>query len=216
VNVGPFGEAELARISAAVARAEQSTSGEIVAYLVGECDAYPEARWRAAAIGGLLGLLAAVALRELVDPWGGSLLLWALAPALLGAAAGTVLGSVPAIRRRLIAPSTLERRVALRAESAFLEEEVFATRDRSGILVFLALFERRALVIGDAGVRAAVEAEAWRDVVDGLVAGVRAGRPVDALVEAVEACGRLLEQRGVTVRGDDADELADAPRFRQD
>ena len=50
-------------------------------------------------------------------------------------------------------------RVAARAERAFLEHEVFATRDRTGILVFLSIFERRVVVQSTAGIDHAVDGE---------------------------------------------------------
>jgi putative membrane protein len=215
VRLAGFGDAELDRVRAAVAGAEECTAGEIVTYLVGECDTYPEATWRAAAIGGLAGLATAAALHDLLGWWGGLLLLWSAVPALLGAGAGALLARWPAIRRALVAPRELERRVTSRAEAAFLEEEVFATRDRSGILIFLALFEHRAVILGDRGIYRVVAPEEWRGLVEALVAGIRAGRAADALVAAVEACGRLLEERGVALRPGDTDELADAPRIRE-
>ena len=38
------------------------------------------------------------------------------------------------------------------AMAAFVEEEVFSTRDRTGILLFLSLFEHRVVVLGDSGI----------------------------------------------------------------
>lgn len=210
-----FGEAELERVRAAVARAEERTAGELVTYLVGECDAYPEATWRGAAFGGLLGLATAAGFHDLLGLWSGLLLLWSAVPALLGAAAGVLLARIPTIRRALISPREVERRVGLRAEAAFLEEEVFRTRDRSGILIFLALFERRAVVLGDSGIYQVIAPEEWHAVVDSLIAGIHEGHAVDALVAAVETCGRLLDERGIAIRPDDADELGDQPRVRE-
>jgi putative membrane protein len=122
---------------------------------------------------------------------------------------------VPPLRRLLVPRDVLERRVAMRAEAAFLEEEVFDTRDRSGILIFLALFEHRAIVLGDSGINQVVPQAEWKSIVDDLIAGIRAGNAPGALVAAVERCGRLLEERGVRIRPDDQDELPDAPRVRE-
>ena len=65
-------------------------------------------------------------------------------------------------------------------------EEVFKTRDRTGILIFLALFEHRAVILADEGIHRAVPREEWQALVDELVAGIRAGRGVAAL------CGPFL------------------------
>jgi putative membrane protein len=209
-----FSETELERIREAVGRAEQRTAGEVVTYMVAECDAYPEATWRAAAFGGLLGLGVAAGFHDLLGLWGGLLLLYSAIPSLLGAVLGVLLSRLPAIRRGLVAGAQIDRRVGLRAEAAFLEEEVFKTRDRSGILIFVALFERRAIVLGDEGIHRVVAPQEWQSVVDRLIAGIRVGRAAEALVEAVEACGRLLEERGMKIRPDDTDELSNELRLR--
>ena len=80
------------------------------------------------------------------------------------------------------ASSTLELRARQRAERCFLDEEVFATRDRTGILIFVAVFERQVVVMGDAGINRAVPDGAWDHVVDDVIAGIRARRPAEALI----------------------------------
>lgn len=212
---GRFSEAELAAIEQAVSRAESRTAGEIVVYVVKECDPYPEARWRAAALGAAAGLLAALLLHRLGQFWGADLWLWSLLPALFGMLAGLLLCDRLQVVRRLFARGpALERRVALRAEAAFLEESVFSTRERTGILIFLALFEHRAIVLGDEGINARVTPDAWQGIVDQLVQGIRSGDAVAAVERAVEECGGLLEAHKVERAPDDRDELSDRPRIR--
>ena len=209
-----FTEADLAAIRQATAAAERRTSGEIVAYVVGRCDPYPELGWVGAALGALTGAALAGMAHAAGGLWGAGPL-WLSLPAFAGAAVGFVLAArTPAVGRRLVPPATLTHRARLRAEAAFLEEVVFRTRERTGILVFVALFEHRAVVLGDAGINAVVAQDAWQGIVDALVAGIREGRPAAALREAVEACGALLDQHNVVRRLDDSDELSDAPRLR--
>ena len=148
--------------------------------------------------------------------WGGAGFLWTTLPVAGGAAVGSVLArSFDQVRRRLVAADVLDLRVRRRALQAFVEEEVFRTRDRTGILIFVSLFEHRVAVLGDAGINAAVEQREWDGIVAGLVAGIRSGRPAPALVTAVEACGELLETHGVSIRPDDEDELANQLRLRE-
>lgn len=209
-----FSDADLAAIGQATAAAERRTSGEIVTYVVGRCDPYPELGWVGAAIGALAGAGLASVVHGLGGWWGAGVM-WLTAPTFAGAALGFVLAvRVTAIGRRLVPPDTLAHRARLRAEAAFLQEEVFKTRERTGILLFLALFEHQAVVLGDAGINAAVEPESWQAILDHMVAGMRAGRPAQALREAVEQCGELLDHHAVIRRPDDSDELPDAPRIR--
>lgn len=213
--LGPFSDADLARLAQATAAAEGRTSGEIVPYVVLRVDDHDEGRWRAATLGAVFAAVAAAAVHELgafwapLDPW------WVALPALAGAALGFLVGTIPTVERLLLSAEDVERRVRLRAESAFLEEEVFRTRERTGVLVFLALFERRALILADEGIHRAVPAGAWDGLVADLVAGMAAGRAADALCDVIARCGALLEEHRVERRDDDEDELSDAPRIRE-
>ncbi|MEM8934036.1 MAG: hypothetical protein AAGE94_22785 [Acidobacteriota bacterium] len=210
-----FSDADLEAIRAATAEAEAKTSGEIVPYLVERLDEHPEARARGAVLGALIAALAAGALHAFGEVWGGSGMTWITLPTLLGMIVGGWLGGFGPVGRRLVDDDTLERRAVLRAESAFLEEEVFRTRDRTGILILLGLWEHRAVILADEGIHRSVPEGAWQELVDALVAGIAAGRSTEALVEVIGRCGDLLERHDVRRRPDDEDELSDRPRLRE-
>ena len=113
----------------------------------------------------------------------------------------------------MVSGEILEIRVRRRAAVAFLDEELFRTRDRTGILLFLSLFEHRVVVLADEGINAQVEADEWSELTSKLAAGIRQGRAASALVEAIGRCGQLLAERGVKIRPDDENELGDDLRF---
>ena len=215
-----FTDAERERIRVAVDTAEQQTAGEIVPYVVARSGAYEVAAWRGAALGALIAAALALLIAWTYDGWGLGWLYsaWGMA---LTMTLGGVLGALivwytPVLRRWLAGPTRLADRVHRRAEAAFLEEEVFNTRDRTGILLFVSLFEHRIEVIGDEGINKAVEQQEWVEVVDRIRTGIRAGHLADGLVEAVELCGELLHRRGVGIRPDDTDELSDDVRVRDE
>ena len=207
-----FSAADEVAIRAAVADAEARSAGEVVPWIVEACDPYPEAGWKAATLGTLLGMAVAAAAHLLAGAWGGALL-WSTLCGLAGGAAGLALGQLPALKRLLVDDELVEQRVRVAAEAAFVRGEVFATRERTGILVFLALLERRVVVLGDAGINARVQPEEWQAIADEIVAGVRRSRPAAALAAGIEACGLLLAERGVPRHEEDVDELPDRPRF---
>jgi putative membrane protein len=210
-----FSDAERRAISEAAREAERRTSGEIVPYVVGVCDDYRETVWKAAVLGALVGGSSGVAAHFLGGVWGGSPWLWVVLPAVLLAVASAVVGRISESFRRLLIPDeVLDLRARQRAAEAFLEEEVFTTRDRTGILIFVGLFEHRVVVLGDAGINRAVPEGAWQGVVADLVAGIKAERTAETLVEAIRECGRLLEAHRVEIRSDDTDELANELRLR--
>lgn len=191
---------EAVAIRAAVRAAEQKSAGEIVPLLVEAVDEHPEAVWKAAAL-----------LRPLLPGWGAAPL-WLALPALAGALLGALAArAVPGLARWLIGARRLDQRVDACAAEAFLRHELFHTRDRSGILILIALFEHRVRILADQGIHAAVPGETWTRLAAETAAAMRRGSAGEALRAAVERCGELLAEHGPRRRADDANELPDAP-----
>jgi putative membrane protein len=206
-------------IQAAVRRAEERTAGEIVPVVVPQSGRYAVARWRGAAVAALLALLGGGLLLHLCEGGGlgAPLASWivvgtSLAVGALGAVAVTY---VAPLRRLFAGSALLAASVRRRALQFFVQEEVFDTRDRTGILIFVSLLERRVHVVGDTGIHERVRADDWKEVEARVREGIRTDALTDGLVEAIEMCGRLLERRGVNVRPDDENELSDAVRTQE-
>ncbi|WP_263789514.1 TPM domain-containing protein [Salinibacter sp.] len=204
------------RIRDAVGRAEERTAGEIVPVVVPRSDDYEVAVWRGIGAVTLLVLMGVLLTLQFYDGWG---LGWLFAPwgvALSVLVAGTVGGVlaryVYPLQRLLVGSDRLDEIVHRRALQAFVEEEVFDTRDRTGILLFVSLREHRIEVLGDAGINRQVEPDDWANVVARIQRGIQNNNLTDGLVEAVEMCGDLLERKGVDVRPDDENELTDSVR----
>ncbi len=208
---------DLERIRQAVAEAERRTSGEIVPYVVPRSDTYEGVVWKGAGIAAALALACTAAIFQFYEGWGLAWLHTGWGTASLALAAGMAGGALtafaPPLGRMLAGPAWLTRSVHRRAMKAFVEEEVFATRERTGVLIFVSLWEHRIEVLGDAGINAQVSADDWTDIVARIRDGVRGGRFADGLVEAIRMCGDLLESSQVERRDDDANELSDALRM---
>ncbi len=206
-----FTPEELASLKEAVAQAEARTSAEIVPCIVRQCDDYPEARWRGVAGGVVVVLVVTAALYQFYDGWGLGWLHDGWAVALLVVAGGIVGGvlaqTVAPLRRALIGKDRLEARCHARAERVFLEEAVFNTRHRTGVLLFLAVFERRVEVLADEGISARVPPEAWGDLCARLIEGIRQRQLGPVLAESFERCGVLLQECGLAIADDDTNEL---------
>ena len=215
-----FTDDEREAIRVAVAAAETRTAGEIVPYIVRRSGTYQVAVWRAASLSALLAAVVSLAVAWLYDGWSLTWMYsagWMAAVMALGGTAGAVLAAVAdPVRRALAGADRLDLRVHRRAAEAFLDEEVFDTRDRTGILLFVSLFEHRIEVVGDVGINAKVEQAEWAEVVDLIRAGILDESLAAGLVSAIERCGDLLHRRGVEVRPDDTDELPDDVRVRDE
>ncbi len=209
-----FSQTDLDRIAEAVRGAESKTSGEIVPYFVERSDLYSIAHWRSGAVFASVAMLGTLAIHAYSKSWLplGPLELCGivLASYLLGFILARTL---PAYKRILIGHALIEQRVTQRASSAFLSEEVFKTRERTGILIFLSFFEQRVMVLGDSGINARVQKSDWDVIVQTIVRSIRENRPVEGLINAIQQCGDLLQQHGVERRRDDIDELPDSLRI---
>lgn len=203
-----FSSADRERIEQAVKDAETQTSGEIIPYAVEASDGYEEATWRGGMTVGGLTLLVFVLIHTFSNSWETfelmQVALGTIAAMLLGVAAANY---VNAVKRFFAGKELMERRVAQRAAEAFLAEELFNTRDRTGILLFLSLLEHKVVVFGDSGINAKVEKSEWEEIVKTIVEGMRSGKPADGLIEAIRQCSELLKKQGVAIEAEDKNEL---------
>jgi putative membrane protein len=213
MNQNLFSQSDLDRIAETVRAAESKTSGEIVPYFVNQSDDYGIARWRGGAAVAAVALIAALTVQMMSTTW---------VPLGILELSGTVVGAYllgillirvfPSFRRLMAGHTLMGHRVSQRASLAFLSEEVFKTRERTGILIFLSFFERRVIVLGDSGINAKVAQSEWDGIVQTIVKSTKQGKPADGLVDAIRQCGELLQQHGVERRRDDTDELSDSLR----
>lgn len=206
-----FSDDDRQRIADAIEEAEAATSAEIVPYVVVQSDLYPAVRWRGGVLGALLVLSATALLRGMSVPAltpylsDGIALATALGVGLLGALAA---GAFPPLLRALTPPDELDRAVSRRALQAFVDEEIFDTRNRTGILLFVSLREHRIEVLADRGIDERVDDTAWTDVTDHIRQGIENERLTRGLLNGIERCGRVLDEHGLEARPDDEDELS--------
>jgi putative membrane protein len=79
------------------------------------------------------------------------------------------------------------------AHREFALQSAAADPHEPQLLLFISLAERYAEIIGDHATHARVPGAVWHKIVDDLIAALKAGRMVDGVVVAIEACGVALE-----------------------
>ncbi len=211
-----FTQQELDRIKAAVAQAESKISGEIVPVFVERSGFYTIANYR----GGIILAAITFVFIIIVDRYAAPnpVLLDPLMIFFIVAAAGMLGGILthylPFIKRNLVSPDQVNQATRRRAEAAFLEDEVFNTRHRTGILIFISFFEHEVMVIADQGISKVVEQKAWDDIVNGMIEQIRMGRVTEGIEAAILRCGELLLEKGFLREADDTNELRDDLRTR--
>lgn len=217
-----------ARVEAAVTAAELKTRGEIYCVVAGESSDYREVPVAWAAIAALAApavlLLAGVHVTVpdlFAEGWTASQIgaaAEAAARAALGGAillqgalfiAVAILISIPPVRR-LFTPRSLKReRVRRRAREQFLAKNMTATRERTGVLIYVSAKERMAELIADEGISAKVDSKAWDAAMALLVAGVKTGKPAEGFEQAIAHCGALLAEHFPADETDNPNELPD-------
>ena len=200
-------ETDREAISAAVAEAEKQTAGEIVPLVVSTSYHYPMAD----VIGGAsLALPAALLLTPLIGGWFwiGPWNLWLFLGlfSLIFPAALLIVRHTLALKRMFISNREIEEEVKEAAATSFFRKGVFRTRDETGVLIFISLFERRVWVLADRCINRKVPQGRWDAIVAGIVAGIREKRAVEAICTAVADIGGLLAEH-FPIRDDDQDEL---------
>lgn len=112
------------------------------------------------------------------------------------------------VRRAFLSRRARLAAVWTRAELEFYREGLTETQGSTGILLFLSLFERQAVVLADKSIAERLPTETWGEVVDLIIDGARTGRWRDSLEAAVRRCGNILALN-FPASGDDANELPD-------
>ena len=103
----------------------------------------------------------------------------------------------------------MDRATYQRAETSFLQEQVFNTRQRTGIMIFVSFFEHEVIVMADKGISSVVDQKEWDKMVKNLTEHIRDNKVVEGLEIAIKRCGEILLEKGFHKSADDENELRD-------
>ncbi len=99
-----------------------------------------------------------------------------------------------------------------RAQKVFTKLKVHETKDKNGILIYIATENHKMAVLGDEGIHKKLGAEYWDKIVQGLISKFIAGNKGAGLAEAIIECGEQLRQY-FPYANDDKNELNDSISF---
>ncbi|KFG70679.1 hypothetical protein [Microvirga sp. BSC39] len=190
---------EQARLAGVIGDVERETSGEIVLVIAEQAGHYR-------AIPLLWAMLAG-----LVTPWP---LIWLTGISTsrifliqLGVAlASSLVLSWPKLRFALVPRSIKHAQAHEAASREFLRRGMTRTREKTGVLIYLALAEHHAEILADTGVADRVDPSIWAGIVADLTAAIRNDRMIEGLEEAIRRTGAILAQHAPP-HLDDVDEL---------
>ena len=138
--------------------------------------------------------------------------LFAFPPVVLLSYVAGVMGGrlLPSLRRALTPRKLQEDSVRTAAKAAFTELGVSHTSRRTGILVFVSLFERRVEVVTDYGVDPSLMGAEWQEALTQLSAAIAASPTPEPFFQALRRIQAPLS-RVLPRLEDDVNELPDMP-----
>ncbi len=190
---------EQARLASVIGDVEGETSGEIVLVIAEQAGHY---RTVPLLWGMLAGLVAPWPLIWLTDISTSRIFLIQLAVAL----ASSFVLSWPRLRFALVPRSIKHAQAHEAASREFLRRGMTRTREKTGVLIYLALAEHHAEILADTGVADKVDPEVWAGIVADLTAAIGDDRMIAGLEQAIRRMGAILAEHAPP-RLDDVDEL---------
>ncbi len=193
-----FSKESRARAKKAVETIESQTAGEIVVVVRKRCGSYREAELIGALVAGFSMLLwvlfhpspyttAGIPLRVLIAGGVGAALVSWLSP----------------VKRAIVSKEKRREAARAAARTSFVDLGVTKTKGRTGVLVLVAAFEKRAEIVCDIGVDAAVVSAAAAQMQEAVERF-----DFDAFIKALESMGPPLG-KALPRQADDANELPD-------
>lgn len=182
-------EEDKSTIEVKVREAEKRTVGEIVVMVVPSSHHYPLANILGGMLFGVVAGVLAALLTGLETMWH-FMGFFALSFVLFN----EVIKRSYFLKRLFVTGSDMEEEVEEAAISSFYKKEVYDTRNHTGILIYISLFEHRVWVLGDKGINKKVEASVWDEITNMITDGIREKRQVSAICQAVDRCGNILEE----------------------
>ena len=201
-------EAEHDRVSAAIAAAEASSNGEIVAVATPISDSYHDVALHWAVVAMIL-VLAWAAWRPdwliwwyetltgsgwRAEPTLGQLLTFLLVLAVLKFTAVLLVLKLVPLRLAVTPGATKTRRVRRRAITVFKAAAERRTLGRTGILIYLSMAEHRAEIVADEAILKVTDESTWGEAMAALIVEVKAGRIAEGMVAAIEQVGAVLAE----------------------
>jgi putative membrane protein len=195
-----------------VARVEARTGVQVVTAVIGRADDYTELPWKAFALGVSLAGLLLVMADALRPQWVTSYTALVHTTTMLGVGATAALLAifVPPFARLFLRAARRDVEVRQYAQALFLTRDLFATPDRTAVLILVSRFERRIEIVHDRGLAGRVAEAEWQTVIARMTPHLRDGRPFRALEESLAAVAELLASKGFRGTGA-ANVLSDRP-----
>lgn len=203
---------EQSLLSARVAGLETRTGVQAVAAVIGKSDSYPEAPWKAFALGAALAALYSAARSLIAYDWEAGESALEHAVIILGSGAALALLAVllDPVARLFTDRRRRDLEVTQYAKALFFDRGLDRTRGRIGILLLVSVLERKVVILADDGFEARIDHDDWQRLTGRMTLLLSRGNVAGALHAGLEGLEALLLERGYRVEESAADELPNA------
>lgn len=100
-----------------------------------------------------------------------------------------------------------------RAVVVFDKLKMHQTKDRNGVLFYLAVEDKKFAILGDSGINAAVPDDFWEKTKEHMASKFKAGQFTQGLIEGIQQAGEQLGAHFPYQRDSDINELPDEISF---
>jgi putative membrane protein len=197
-------QTEIDKIKAAVAAAETRTAGEIVPMVVSRSSHTAHVPLSAMTLLAVVFLSVALFLSRSEWFWVNDL--WLVIGSVISLGLGWWIARFDQVQRWFVPLDDQLHQVERRAELEFYEAGLERTKGGTGILLFVSLLERRAVVLADIGISGKLPPETWDGIVKQLIDGIKEGSMGQGFATAIHSCADILEQH-FPIQPDDTNEL---------
>jgi len=198
-----FNDSEKAEIKAAIKKVEKNTAGEIAVMVVDESDSYPEGNILS---GIIIGGLVSLGITELF--FEDSLTVFAIFFGVLSLVSAWITDYFPPLKRIFISKRRSNALVREQAVQSFFEKGLHKTRDATGILFFISLFEHRVWILADTGIYSKISQQELQVYASDMAKGIRQGNGAEILCREIGNLGTVLAEH-FPARHDNINEFPD-------
>ncbi|MAW07694.1 MAG: hypothetical protein CME61_05370 [Halobacteriovoraceae bacterium] len=185
-------------IRKAVLQAERHTSGEIVPVILKKSDEYLYAHYLLALIFSIMGLLIVENIDiNVIDNVTAVIILSLI---------GFFLPYIRSIKKILLTKKEVQEEVNQKALQMFYEQGLQNTKDGTGILIYISILEKKAVILADKGINQKVTPDYWDCEIAKLISFIKSKKMTKGVCEIISDIGGKLSEH-FPIESDDKNEL---------
>ena len=185
-------------IKSAVKHAEKRTSGEIVPVILNKSDEYLYTHYLLALIFSIMGIL-------IVDTFSINII-DNITTVIILSLIGFFLPHIDSIKRILLTKKEVQEEVNQKALQLFYEQGLQNTKDGTGVLIYISILEKKAIILADKGINKIVGTDYWDNEIKKLISFIKSKKMTEGVCEIISDIGGKLSEH-FPVESDDKNEL---------